>query len=72
MRLTTLIVCVLLLSFFNLQAQHGGSSEHEVGEDHHCLFKKNSIRNNQWNMKGKNKPPGPIPPPEPGQNPASG
>ena len=43
MRLTTLIVCVLLLSFFNLQAQHGGSSEHEVGEDHHCLFKKNSI-----------------------------
>jgi hypothetical protein len=45
MKLSTLTFCVFLLSFLSVQAQHGGSSENEGEEveDHHCLFKKNSI-----------------------------
>lgn len=43
MKLSTLTFCAFLFSFLNVQAQHGGRSEKEKEENHHCLFKKNSI-----------------------------
>jgi hypothetical protein len=47
MKLITISISVFLLSFLNVHAQHGESSEEEkeeIGEEgHHCLFKKNSV-----------------------------